>query len=145
MKIFKKAFAITLVALTLAGCGFVEIKSDTDIIKPEEEPTTSTNVTLEVPEVTTPEPEVTTPTDTSTEVSTEPEEPASPYPMEMKTTANVNARKDPSTAGEIIQIVPEGTTVKAVGFTDGWYEVDLDGEKAYIIENYVEEINDTQE
>lgn len=143
MNFFKKAFPIILAAITLSACGFVEIKTDKNIVKPDEESTTTSNVTLEVPTVTS-ELENTTPPVISDDPAI-PDEPQSPFPMEMMTTANVNARKEPSTAGEIVEIVSEGTKVKAVGYSDGWYEIELDGAQVFIIENYLEEISEPSE
>lgn len=141
MKTLKKAFVVVASVLLMTGCGFTSIKSDSEIIKPDQASTT-TNQTLEVPPVTEP-PEVTTPTGTESSVPSD--EPASPYPMEMVATANVNARKEPSTSGEIIQIVSEGTVVKAIGYSDGWYKVEVDGQEVYIIENFLSENAQTEE
>lgn len=142
MKTFKKTFWAVALTIMLSGCGFTQIKSDSEIIKPDPASTTTTNQTLEVPPVTEPPAETTPSGSQSTEPS---DEPVSPYPIEMVATANVNARKEPSTSGEIVQIVSEGTVVSAIGYSDGWYKVEVDGQEVYIIENFLSENNQTEE
>ena len=46
-----------------------------------------------------------------------------------------NLRSTPAQDGEIIQTVASGTSVKAVGETDRWYKVDVDGTIGYVNKN----------
>lgn len=141
MKLVKKVFAVVIFATMLTGCGFTEIKSDKDIVTSETSATTTTVQVLEVPDTTT----TTTPADTDEPVIDLPGEDVppteeSPYPAVMISTANVNARRGPSTADEIAVMVIEGTEVTVLGITDGWYQVEIDGEQLYIIQDYLAEV-----
>lgn len=130
MKKIILAAVVSVCMLGLSGCGFKDIDSDTEIVA-----TTTTayeDSALIIPtETTAPEVEIPTFTDP-------PED--SPYPAAMRVTANVNARKGASTADDIIQIIESGTEITVVGEKDGWYQIDLDGNEAYVIMDYVEEI-----
>lgn len=135
----KKVCAVVLAAMMLTGCGFTEIKSDKDIVTSETSATTTTIQVLEVPDTTT----TTTPADEPVvDVPGEEVPPVeeSPYPAVMVSTANVNARRGPSTADEIAVMVVEGTEVTVLGITDGWYQVEIDGEQLYIIQDYLAEV-----
>lgn len=133
------------VAAMLSGCSFEEIKSDKNIVTSETKATTTTMQVLEVPELTTTTPAVTTPAEPVPGETTPVTEEESPFPVTMITTANVNARKGPSTADEISQTVVEGTEVTVVGYADGWYQIDLNGETLYIIEDYLEVVEEEEE
>lgn len=137
MKNAKKALAVLFTVVMLTGCGFEEIKTDKDIVTKETSVTTTAQLTLEVPTVTT------KPAESGSDGSqtSEPDVNSdSPYPLQMIATANVNARKEPSTAGEIFKIVSEGTEVKVIDYIDGWYKVEVDSTEVYIIENYLEKV-----
>ena len=136
MNLFKKAVLMVAAASLLSGCSFEEIKSDKNIITSETVASTTTMQVLEVPEITTTTTVATAPSETLPGEDEPVEE--SPYPATMKTTANVNARKGPSTADEIFKTVVEGTEVTVIGYADSWYQIDLDGETVYIIEDYLE-------
>jgi len=140
LKLIKKAFIIIAVSAMLSGCSFQEIKSDKDILTSENQSTTTTLQVLGVPDLTTTTPPITNPSGTLP--GEDDPEVESPYPCTMITTANVNARKGPSTADTISQTVIEGTEVKVIGYADGWYQVDIDGETLYIIEDYLEEVSE---
>ncbi|MBQ7755795.1 MAG: SH3 domain-containing protein [Oscillospiraceae bacterium] len=138
MKLIKKTIIMLGVAAMLSGCSFEEIKSDKNIVISETKATTTTMQVLEVPELTTTTPAVTTPAEPVPGETTPVTEEESPFPVTMITTANVNARKGPSTADEIAQTVVASTEVTAIGYVDGWYQIDLNGETLYIIEDYLE-------
>lgn len=145
MKLIKKTIIMLGVAAMLSGCSFEEIKSDKNIVTSETKATTTTMQVLEVPELTTTTPAVTTPAEPVPGETTPVTEEESPFPVTMITTANVNARKGPSTADEISQTVVEGTEVTVVGYADGWYQIDLNGETLYIIEDYLEVVEEEEE
>lgn len=138
MKLTKRVCAVVLAAMMLSGCGFTEIKSDKDIVTSETSATTTTIQVLEVPDTTTTTPSDEPVADVTGEEVTSGEE--SPYPAVMISTANVNARRGPSTADEIAVMVVEGTEVTVLGITDGWYQVEIDGEQLYIIQDYLAEV-----
>lgn len=130
----KKISVVLGAALLLSGCGFHDIETNTSIITTTTAPTDS--VLLPPPESSEP--------DSTSQTTGEPGEP-SPYPAKMITTANVNARSGASTADGIIKVVEEGTEITVVGEKDDWYKVDLDGTEAYIIKEYVSEIEAVDE
>lgn len=141
LKIISKGIIISATLLLFSGCSFEEIKSDKNIVTSDSAETTTTMQVLEVPELTTTTTAATTPAEVipGEDVTSVVEE-NNPFPALMITTANVNARKGPSTADEISQTVVEGTEVTVVGYADGWYQIDLDGETLYIIEDYLEAV-----
>ena len=58
---------------------------------------------------------------------------AESFPIQAATGANV--RKTPSQDGEIIQTIGSGETVTALGETDRWYKVDINGTIGYVNKN----------
>ena len=58
---------------------------------------------------------------------------AESFPIQAATGANV--RKTPSQDGEIIQTIGSGDTVTALGETDRWYKVDINGTIGYVNKN----------
>ena len=58
---------------------------------------------------------------------------AESFPIQAATGANV--RKTPSQDGEIIQTIGSGETVTALGETDRWYKVDINGTVGYVNKN----------
>lgn len=122
----------------LSGCGFQNIKSDKDVLTSKNTSSTTALQVIDVPDTTT------TPTVSDEPAISTDEIQPSPFPMTMVATTNVNARRGPSTADEIAQTVVEGTEVTAIGLTDdGWYQVEINGEQLYIIQDYLEEVEET--
>lgn len=61
-------------------------------------------------------------------------------PKEMITTADVNARRGPSTDYSIIRLLSQNTKITVTGESGGWYRINLDDETAYVFADYVGEI-----
>lgn len=138
LKFLKKAWAVAAAAAMLSGCGFQNIKSDKDVLTSKNTSSTTALQVIDVPDTTT------TPTVSDEPAISTDEIQPSPFPMTMVATTNVNARRGPSTADEIAQTVVEGTEVTAIGLTDdGWYQVEINGEQLYIIQDYLEEVEET--
>lgn len=125
---------LAAVTFSLTGCGFQDIEADTAIVATTT--TYSDPLLVEPAETTTAA--TTTPEKKTESKKTEPPE-KSPYPAVMKTTANVNARTAPSTSGDVIETLAEGSEIKVIGEKDGWYKIELEGaDEAYVIKDYVE-------
>lgn len=60
-------------------------------------------------------------------------------PKEMNTSAVVNVRTLPSLEGEILAQLPEKSTVICIGQVGEWYQVDYDGQTAYMFAEYLRE------
>jgi len=60
-------------------------------------------------------------------------------PKEMNTSAVVNVRTLPSLEGEILAQLPEKSTVICIGRVGEWYQVDYDGQTAYMFAEYLRE------
>lgn len=60
-------------------------------------------------------------------------------PKEMNTSAVVNVRTSPSLEGEILAQLPEASTVICIGRVGEWYQVDYDGQVAYMFAEYLRE------
>ena len=47
-------------------------------------------------------------------------------------TTGANLRAEPAQDSEIIRTVPSGSSLRAIGYTDKWYKVDMDGTVGYV-------------
>lgn len=63
----------------------------------------------------------------------------------VKTTAEVNFRKDPSTDGEFISLIPRGSEVELLGEDGGWSKVLYNETTGYVNSNYVEKMEKSEE
>lgn len=57
--------------------------------------------------------------------------------VSMKTTTNVNLRKEPNTDCEIIKVIPKGTELKKYSEEDGWAKVKCDEDIGYVSAEYL--------
>lgn len=60
-------------------------------------------------------------------------------PKEMQTSARVNVRTLPSMEGEILTLLPAGSTVICTGKAGEWYQVEYKGQTAYMYADYLSE------
>ena len=58
----------------------------------------------------------------------------------MKTTTGVNLRSEPSTSGQVLTVLVQGTTLKMLGEENGWAKVDYQGQSGYVSLDYLEEV-----
>jgi uncharacterized protein YraI len=49
------------------------------------------------------------------------------------TTAETNLRKDPGIKGEVVTLIPKGTTVEVGKCDNGWCQASLNGQDGYVI------------
>lgn len=52
---------------------------------------------------------------------------------------SLNMRTKPSTSGDIITRIPNGTPVNVIGETDGWKQIDYAGKTGWVMESYLVE------
>ena len=55
----------------------------------------------------------------------------------VKTTAQLNFRKEPNPEGTFISVIPEGTELPLLGEDDGWCKVTYNNQEGYVSSNYV--------
>ena len=60
-------------------------------------------------------------------------------PKEMMTVARVNVRTLPSLESDVLTLLPAGRTVVCTGRTGDWYQVEYEGQIAYMFAEYVGE------
>ncbi|MGM0396513.1 MAG: D-alanyl-D-alanine carboxypeptidase family protein [Bacillota bacterium] len=80
----------------------------------------------------------------------QPEEPVEEEPVEeaeeefqetyLFTTDYLNMRTGPGTENEKIRTIPAGEKVKAIGYEDGWYLIEYNGQTGYSIDEYLSEL-----
>lgn len=83
--------------------------------------------------------------------SKEPEDPVVQEPVEepeeeefsdtyLFTTDYLNMRTGPGTQHEKIRTIPVGEKVRAIGYEDGWYQIEYNGQTGYSIGDYLSEL-----
>lgn len=55
----------------------------------------------------------------------------------VKTTAQLNLRKEPNTSCEILEKIPTDTKIEVIENLNGWYKVIYNGEEGYVSATYV--------
>ncbi len=62
-----------------------------------------------------------------------------PVGTELRTTADVNHRREPSTSAEILQVIPPGTAVKSAAAQPraGWYGITWNGKTGWVAGQYL--------
>ena len=115
-RIFALVLALCMLLALLCACGKKENKNKTSSNNPSSSSTTSSSVTASSTPIVTPEPVKTA---KAAKVSAD---------------GGLNIRSEPSTDAEILGVAEDGSLLPLLKekATDGWYEVEYEGETGYI-------------
>lgn len=75
----------------------------------------------------------------------EPEKEEEVSAVPMKTTSNVNLRKEPNTDCEILVLIPQGSDVEKFSEENGWAKVKYDGKIGYVSAEYLIDPSEVKE
>lgn len=134
-------FAIfCLVVITLIAGLVLFIKSKMKSNEPTESQITVVSQESETQGNVFPEIDETQPTEEDTQQELPEAQDTEVVEVTMKTTTGVNLRSEPSTSGQVLTVLVQGTTLKMLGEENGWAKVDYQGQSGYVSLDYLEEV-----
>lgn len=134
-------FAIfCLVVITLIAGLVLFIKSKMKSNEPTESQITVVSQESETQGNVFPEIDETQPTEEDTQQELPETQDTEVVEVTMKTTTGVNLRSEPSTSGQVLTVLVQGTTLKMLGEENGWAKVDYQGQSGYVSLDYLEEV-----